>query len=309
MNVSDLELFVRVADCGSLSGAAKQLNISSAVASAGIKRLEKELDSKLFIRSTRQLRLSTPGKQYLRFCRRALAELNEGAKSILSETGLISGQLTLSIPSDFGRNHLLGWIDSFVQDNPLLSLTIRVSDEVSNFYNDRIDASIRYGVLEDSNLIAFRLITTERVLVASPEYINKRGLPLHPEELNKHNCLLFQLGDSIFNTWCFLSQDKESDITVKVSGDRMTNDADIVRRWALSGHGIAFKSRLDVNQEIEQGKLIHILPEFKSPPLDMWLVCPDRKLVTPSLLALKDYLQACLQNWIQSPTVELQYLP
>jgi len=302
MNVSDLELFIRVADCGSLSGAAKQLNISSAVASAGIKRLEKELDSKLFIRSTRQLRLSTPGKQYLRFCRRALAELNEGAKSIMSETGLISGQLTLSIPSDFGRNHLLGWIDNFVQDNPLLSLTVRVSDEVSDFYNDRIDASIRYGVLEDSNLIAFRLITTERVLVASPEYINKNGLPLHPEELNKHNCLLFQLADSIFNTWNFL--EKSSDILVKVSGDRVTNDADIVRRWALSGHGIAFKSRLDVNKEIKQGKLIHILPDFKSPPLDMWLVCPDRKLVTPSLIALKDYLQVCLQNWLASGDLE-----
>ena len=289
MNVSDLELFIRVADSGSFSEAARQLNISPAVASDGIKRLEKELGSTLLVRSTRQLCLSTPGKHYLRYCRRAIAELDEGSKAILSESGLISGSLRLSIPSDLGRNHLLEWLDDFMKNNPLLSLTIRVSDQLSDFYNDRIDAAIRYGELEDSTLIAFRLITTERILCASPDYIEKHGEPLHPNDLNTHNCLLFQLADNVFNSWVFLLESET--ICVRVSGDRVANDADVVRRWAIAGHGVTLKSRIDVSKELEDGSLVHILREYKTPPLDMWLICPDRNLLTPAIMALKDFLQ------------------
>lgn len=294
MNVSDLELFVRVADAGSIGGAARQLNISSAVASAGIKRLEKELGIKLLVRSTRQLCLSTLGEHYLRFCRRAIAELDEGSKAILSESGLISGELRLSIPSDFGRNHLLGWLDDFMVENPLVSFMVRVSDELSDFYSDRVDVAIRYGDLEDSSLIAFRLITTERVLCVSPTYLEKHGEPVHPDDLKSHNCLLFQQGEVPFNSWIF--KNSGGSVYIRASGDRVTNDADIVRRWALAGYGIAFKSKLDVVDELKNGSLVQILCQFPTPPLDMWLICPDRNLLTPAIMALKDNLQLCLRE-------------
>lgn len=298
MNVSDIELFIRVADSGSFSEAARQLNISSAVASAGIKRLEKELGTTLLVRSTRQLCLSAPGRQYLRFCRRAIAELDEGSKVLLNESGVISGQLRLSIPSDIGRNCMLMLIEEFMTHNPLLSITILISDQISDFYNERIDVAIRYGELKDSNLVAFRLVTTERTLCASPTYIEKHGEPNHPDELNNHNCLLFQIGDSVFNTWEF-SQDKKV-FSIRVNGDRVANDADVVRRWAKRGCGIALKSKIDINKELKKGTLVHILKEFETPPLDLWLICPDRSLITPTILTLKDYLRHNLQEQLNS---------
>ena len=295
MNISDLELFIRVAESGGLSAAAREMNISSAVASAGVKRLEKELGVTLFIRSTRKIRLSNAGFQYLQYCKRAVSDLHKGAKVILKNTGLITGQVNVSLPSDLGRNFLLNRLDEFTNKNPLLSLTIKIDDQISDFYSDRIDVAVRYGDLEDSTLIAFKLITTDRVLCASPEYIEKHGNLSHPDDLNNHNCLLFMLEDRIFNSWAFVSPSKAT-VTINVKGDRVANDSDIVRKWALAGRGIALKSRLDINKEVKDGTLVVLLPEYKSDPLDMWLVCPDRSLLTPAVIALKDYLKVNLKS-------------
>ena len=292
MNISDLELFIRVADSGGISSAAREINISSAVASAGIKRLEKELGVTLFIRSTRKLRLSNAGIQYLQYCKRAVSDLHKGAKVILKNTGLVTGQVNLSLPSDLGRNFLLSCFDDFTDKNPLLTLTIKIDDQISDFYSDRIDIAIRYGALEDSTMIAFKLITTDRVLCASPKYIQKYGNLSHPDDLNNHNCLLFMLEDRVFDSWVFNSDNEK--ITINVKGDRIANDSDIVRKWALSGRGIALKSRLDIYKEINDGTLVVLLPDYKSEPLDMWLVCPDRSLLTPAAIALRDYLRAIL---------------
>ncbi len=294
MNTSDLELFIRVAESGGLSAAAREINISPAVASAGVKRLEKELGVVLFIRSTRKLRLSNAGLQYLQYCKRAVSDLHKGAKEILKNTGMITGQLNVSLPSDLGRNYFLNSLDEFTDKNPLLTLTIKIDDQISDFYSDHIDIAIRYGELEDSTMIAFKLVTTERVLCASPEYIEKHGQLFHPNDLNNHNCLLFMLEDRVFDSWVFNSAKEK--IIVNVKGDRVANDSDIVRKWALSGRGIALKSRLDISKEINKGTLVTLLPEYKSDPLDMWLVCPDRSLLTPAVIALKDYLKAILKD-------------
>jgi DNA-binding transcriptional LysR family regulator len=295
VNTSDLELFIRVAESGGLSAAAREINISPAVASAGIKRLEKELGAILFIRSTRKLRLSDAGIQYLQYCKRAISDLQKGANIILKNTGLIAGHISISLPSDLGRNFLLNCLEEFTEKNPLLTLTIKIDDRISDFYSDCIDIAIRYGDLEDSTMIAFKLITTERVLCASPEYIKRHGDILHPDDLKEHNCLLFMLEDKVFNSWVFSSANKEK-ITVNVKGDRVANDSDIVRKWAISGHGIALKSRLDINKEVKDGTLNIVLQDYKSDPLDMWLVCPNRSLLTPTVIALKNYLKVQLQE-------------
>lgn len=289
MNTSDLTLFVRTADSGSITASAGQLGISPAAASAALKRLEKQLDVQLFIRSTRQLRITSEGERFLLYCRQALASLEEGKSSLNAMRGKIAGELRLSVSSDLGRNIVLPWLDEAMDKHPELSLHLSVGDTLSDFYLDRVDVALRYGEPEDSSMVAFHIATVDRVAFASPNYLATFGTPKHPEELRNHNCLLYLLGNRAYDTWPFFKEEQR--LKVQVKGNRESNDADIIRRWAVAGKGIGFKSSLDVSADLQTGKVVRLFPDYESEPLSTWLICPNRKQVTPAILMLRDLLR------------------
>lgn len=289
MNLADLDLFVRTADSGNITAAARELDISPAAASAAIKRLEKQIDNSLFIRSTRKLRLTAEGERFLPHCRRILTELIEAKQTLAQDKAQLSGALKISVSSDFGRNLLLPWLDEFMQEHPLLSISLNASDSLSDFYRDRVDIALRYGKPEDSSLVAFPICTSQRVLCAAPHYLMHYGTPEHPQALAKHNCLLYLVGNRTYDLWNF-SLNQES-IKVRVQGNRICNDADLVHRWAVSGQGIAFKSRLDMALDLQAGNVIELLPEYSTEPANLWLICPSRKQVTPAVLMFRDMLR------------------
>lgn len=172
LRLDDLTVFVRTADCGSLSAAARELEISPALASAAVKRLEGELRLRLFARSTRSLRLTEDGEQYLVHAREALRLLKEGHETLLQEKESASGTLKIAMPSDVGRNLLLGWLDAFQSGYPQLRYQLSVSDRVADMYRQPVDIAIRYGRQDDSSLVAMPLAPhNRRVLVASPAYL------------------------------------------------------------------------------------------------------------------------------------------
>jgi len=299
MNTTDLELFVRTADTGSITASANQLGITPAAASAALKRLEKQLEAQLFIRSTRQLRITAEGERFLVYCRQALDNLDEGKASLNAMRGQAAGELRMSVPSDLGRNIILPWLDDAMEQHPSLSVQLSIGDALSDFYLDRVDVALRYGELEDSSAVAFQIAEIHRVVFASPDYIAKHGAPQAPEELRQHNCLLYRLGNRVFNQWQLLGQNKQH--TILVSGDRESNDAEVVRRWALAGKGIGFKSNLDLYQDLQSGRLIRLLSGYQSEPVGLWLICPSRKQVTPAVLMLRDLLrERCAQALISS---------
>ena len=150
----DLEVFVRAADCGSLSAAARELDLTPAVASAGLKRLEKTLGVLLLARSTRSLRLTLDGQRYIEHARATLESLASGQDALAADKEKITGKLTLSTPSDLGRNILLTWLEAFQRIHPSLSLQLRVSDRISDLYRQPVDVALRYGVPGDSSLVA-----------------------------------------------------------------------------------------------------------------------------------------------------------
>ncbi len=299
MNLADLDLFVRTADCGSITRAADQLNMSSAAASAAIKRLERQLAAQLFIRSTRQLRITAEGERFLVYCRKALQEMEAGKASINALEGKVAGEMRISMPSDLGRNMLLAWMDEIMDQHPDLSLNILLGDALSDFYMDRVDLAIRYGNLEDSSMVAFRLARIERLLCASPGYIANFGMPEKPEDLVQHNCLLFQLSSRINHIWQLVpeysgdgsNRQTQKPVSVRVSGDRYANDGDVVRRWAIAGKGIAFKSRLDIAADLRAGRLVRLLPQYQSPKIDLNLISPTRAQISPAVLLLRDMLR------------------
>jgi DNA-binding transcriptional LysR family regulator len=289
MKLSDLDLFIRTADNGNITSAARELDISPAAASAALKRLELQLGCSLFIRSTRKLRLTSAGERYLPHCRRALAELMDAKQALAQDKTQLSGVLKISVSSDFGRNLLLPWLDEFMAQHPLLSISLNASDTLSDFYHDRVDVALRYGKPDDSSLVAFPICETERIICASPLYIERHGLPERPEDLVDHNCLLYLLGNRTYDLWSF-THNQEA-MKIRVQGNRICNDADLVHRWAVSGQGIALKSRLDMALDLRAGKIIELLPGYATEPANLWLICPNRNQITPAVLKFRDMLR------------------
>ncbi|WP_343731457.1 LysR family transcriptional regulator [Duganella sp.] len=293
LRLDDLTVFVRTADRGSLSAAARELEISPALASAAVKRLEGELKLRLFVRTTRSLRLTEEGVTYLRHAREALRLLQEGHDALKQGQEALGGTLKISMPSDLGRNMVVGWLDEFQALYPKVSFQLTISDRVSDMYRQPVDIAIRYGVQEDSSLIAFPLAPeNRRVLVASPEYIKQHGKLSALEDLSRHNCLRFMLDDVIHDRWSFYRDAEAEPEIIHVNGNRSVDDADVVRRWAVAGLGIAYKSRLDLSADIRAGRLQVLLPDVLGERTALNMLCMHRSQVTPTVLQLRDFLRA-----------------
>jgi len=289
MLLADLNVVLNVAKFRSITAAAESLDMQTATASAAVKRVEKSLGVELFIRTTRQLRISVAGERYLPKCEQAMQMLELAKQNVKNDLDIIDGELRISIPSDLGRNLILPWLDEFMQRHTGIAIKLHISDSNIDFYRDPIDIAIRYGSPTDSNLYGFKICNVPRVICASPEYLASYGTPEHPNELTNHNALLYQLHDIIHDVWEF-AQGSEL-IKVKVQGNRASNDAELVRRWCVNGKGIAAKSILDMSDGLLNEELVSILSEFAPKPTELWLVCPSRQTITPAVRLLREHLR------------------
>ena len=285
IRLDDLALFVRTAALGSFSRAAREVNLLPGQASAAIGRLERELDIRLFARSTRSLRLTEEGKRYLPFAQDALQALRDGFDGIRGDAGCLTDTLQIAAPSDFGRNLLLPWISEFRRDHPGLDIQLLVSDQVADVFRDPVDIALRYGQIDDASYVALPVAPeNRRVLVASKDYIARHGRPSSLEELADHNCLQYRLRGRAYDRWSFPTADGAK--VVQVTGRLVSDDAEVVRRWAVAGEGIAYKSWLDVSADVAQGRLDVLLPDLPGEPTPLSLVCPHRRQFSPAVKLL-----------------------
>ncbi|MDE1238968.1 LysR family transcriptional regulator [Vibrio aestuarianus] len=288
--LNDLNIFVETARQGGFSQAAHGLNLTPAAVSAAIKRLESQLGFALFVRSTRSLRLTAEGDIFLTQTTSALQILQDGLDMISEAKGELSGTISLSAPSDLGRNQLLDWLDEFMTMHPKVSIRLELSDSITNMYSKPIDVAIRYGIPPDSNLVALPLCKENiRVACASPTYIKNSPQIVQPTDLLSHHCLCFMLSGSYHNKWVFWKNGQVE--TVSVSGQLAANDGDAVRQWAIKGKGVAYKSLLDISQDLIDGSLISLLPDWQSEVTPVYLVCADKRLMSPTTRALHQFLQ------------------
>lgn len=290
-SLTDLRLFVRTSHAGSLSAAARQLDTTAAAASASLKRLERSLGAALFVRSTRSLRLTSEGETFLRHCEQALQVLDDGCEAIAGGRDTVRGTLLVTAPSDLGRNALRAWMDEFQSRHPGLRLRLRPTDRRSDLYREPVDVALRYGLPADSTLVALPLApANRRVLCASPAWRARSGPLHHPRELADRNALCFVLGDEVHDQWRFTGP--EGECIVDVRGDRVSDDGDVVRRWALDGHGVACKSALDIADDLLAGRLVALCPEWRAEPTPLHLVCADRRQLSPAIRELRVFLEA-----------------
>lgn len=290
IRLDDVEIFVRTADAGSFSEAARHLNIAPGLASASVQRLEKALDIRLFIRSTRSMQLSESGERYLPHARLMLEAQEQGTLAMTDGKAALSGPLRLSAPSDFGRNVLLPWLDDFQHLHPGLSLHLKISDRAADLMRQPLDAVIRYGTLPDSSLLALTLAgNNRRALCAAPAYIERHGAPAKPDDLRQHNCLRYVWSDQVHERWRFILPDGEH--TAPITGNRVSDDADAVRRWAVAGEGLVYKSRLDLIDDLNAGRLVELFPSAYCEPAPLHLICAHRSKLTPAINALHQFLK------------------
>ncbi|MDF2153006.1 LysR family transcriptional regulator [Vibrio sp. CAU 1672] len=294
--LNDLNIFVETARQGSFSKAAQRMNLTPAAISAAIKRLEDQIGFPLFVRSTRNLRLTSEGALFLDKTEQALATLQEGLDQVASTRGELSGQLHITAPSDFGRNMLLDWVDEFIDRYPKVSIKLELSDSLTDMYSKPVDIAIRYGEPADSNLVILALCgANERILCASPDYVARHPTLTAPADLVRHNCLCYMVADSVYNKWTLSNNGQQEQVLV--SGNLLSNDSDLPHRLAIKGKGIANKSLMDISKDLIEGRLVRVLPEWDGGPVPLYMVCADRRLLTPTIRTFRDFIQQkCCQQ-------------
>lgn len=302
MQIEDLQIIQAVAKFQSISAAAIHLDLSPATTSAAVKRVEKQLGSQLFERTTRKLRLSKAGENYLPKCEQALKLLMQAEENLKGEQNLIDGELRLAISSDFGRNLVVPWLDEFMQQHPKIRIRLNVSDSLSDFYRDPIDMALRYGSPSEASLYGFKILDVPGLLCAAPSYLNKHGTPAHPEDLKQHNGLFYQLYDMTHDTWEF--QQGKQKFKIKMKGNRTANDGDLVRRWCVAGKGLAVKSCLDMSEDLLSGKVMNVMPDYRPQQTELWLIFPSRQTITPAARLLRDFLKQKTQKIIEKLTAK-----
>ncbi|MDC3738451.1 LysR family transcriptional regulator [Pseudomonas syringae pv. syringae] len=285
MRLGDLKLFVRTVKLGSFSNAAREADLLPGQVSAAIKRLEHELGIRLFARSTRSLRLTGEGETYLPSAITALDALAQGQERLHGEGNQLQGILQVAAPSDLGRNVLLSCFSQFRKEHPQLTLRLLISDRLANVFRDPVDIAIRYGSAEDASYVERPLAAwNRRVLVASPAYLSRHGRPAMLEDLSHHSCLLYMLNEHVYDNWK-IGQQK-----IPVKGLLLSDDADVVRLWAIAGEGIAYKSWLDVREDVLSSRLEILLGQHPGELSPLNLVCPHRKQYSPAVRQLHQML-------------------
>lgn len=293
-NIADLRVLVETARGGTLTAAGRALGLTPAAASAMLKRLETQLGARLFERSTRAMRLTGPGRTLLDYALRAIELLEEGEAQLASDGRALRGTVRLAAPSDLARSVLLPWLDGFQALHPGVQLALSVSDRVQDVVRDDVDLALRYGALGDSGLVARQLFVSQPVLCAAPAYLARHAAPASPQDLAQHNCLSFHIAGRRHVRWRFARGGQWTE--VQVDGDRSSDDAAIVHQWALAGHGLCFKSRLDLVHDLASGALVRLLPEWQGPDYPLNAVLPSRRFVPARVQALVEHLAACART-------------
>ena len=292
--VSDLKLFKRIVEMGTLSAAAGEIGLSPGSASLRLAAMERVLGVQLFRRTTRQMHLTQAGSEFLETAEAVLAELTNFDEALSNKSKDLSGHLQVTSPVDLGRNYIAPSIDRFIAANPNISVNLVCTDRVTDLTERGIDIAVRYGALRDSSLRLRRISSNKRIPVASPEYVAKHGKPSHPQDLKGHNCMLLSSQGNKNNSWTFFENDAA--LSVRVTGDRATNDGEVLRTWAKQGHGIGLKSAWDVAEDINHGRLVPLLTPFCAPDIDLQLVFPPLARQPQRVRKLADHLVSDLKR-------------
>ncbi|MBA3033617.1 MAG: LysR family transcriptional regulator [Gammaproteobacteria bacterium] len=269
-----METFVAVTMRGSLTAAAASEGIAPAVVSRRMDALEERLGVKLMVRTTRKITLTFEGSAYLEDCQRILRDVGD-AEAAVSLGGVKAwGHLRITAPAGFGRRHVAPLLMQLLTDNPEINANLDLSDRTVDLVNEGVDCAVRIGDLVDSSLISVRLGEMRRVVVGSPDYLARHGVPPAPTSLGEFDCLaLGQQGGWVFRE----APESARTMSIKVSGSLDCNDGAVLHDWALAGRGLAWRSLWEVGEDLRAGRLVSVLDDWAAPPVGINAVFPQRR--------------------------------
>jgi LysR family transcriptional regulator for bpeEF and oprC len=284
-----LAIFVKVAERLSFVRAAADLGITQSGVSNAISRLEDQIGTPLLARTTRKVSLTEHGAAYFERCRQALAELEE-AELVLKNAQLKpSGNLRIDMPVSFGRLKVVPLLGAFQARYPDISLRVTFNDRYIDHIEESVDVSVRFGVLQDSSLIARRLGGAQLSVVGAPRYFAKFGQPKKPEDLAGHNCLAFTFRDTrLAREWRFAQAGGES--ALPVQGTMSLSDGASVCDAARAGYGLAQLQDFFIDALIARGQLVAVLEKFKPAAQPIWLVYPQARHLSPKVRVFVDFM-------------------
>ena len=287
--LDDLSLFLRVLDLGSISAAARSLDLSVAVASQRLKQLERGLGVRLLQRTTRRLHPTPEGRLLAEQGRALVEDLDALTTDLRQSAASVSGTLRMTLSAAFGRHYISPLLPEFLARYPKLRLFAHLSDEMQDLVGAGYDLAIRIGALGDSSLVARRLASNRRMLCASPDYLHRHGHPRTPADLAQHECVLLSGRDGRQDTWR-LTDRRGREHVVRVQGRFETTLGELVRDAALAGQGIALHSHWHVHEDLRAGHLEVVLPDYTLPESGIYAVMPQRRLMPPRVRAFIDFL-------------------
>ncbi|MEJ5905621.1 LysR substrate-binding domain-containing protein [Pseudomonas kermanshahensis] len=285
----DLRVFLTVIRKASFGGAAAELQQSPAYVSKRIRILEETLGTKLIHRSTRRIALTESGLRAEQWATRILNDIDDFMGDLSQVRKAPRGLLHICSSFGFGRNYVAPAIADLAVEYPDLEVRMDVFDRVVDIVAEGFDLEIRVGDDIPGQHISRQLVANRRVICATPEYLEKRGVPKTIEDLASHDCLVLKERNNNFGVWQLRNGQK--DVAVRVSGQLSSNNGEIVLQWALKNRGLLLRSMWDVKPLLEQGRLVQVLHDY-SQSANVWAVYPTRLAESGKLRACVEFLQA-----------------
>ncbi|HHF0524278.1 TPA: LysR family transcriptional regulator [Legionella anisa] len=286
--LSDIEVFLQVVDSNSFYRAASVLKISPASVTRKVANLEEKLGVTLLKRNTRRFSLTKYGEYCYKHCQNIptiLAELRGGIANNIKEP---SGTLNLSVSVYSGYFELLPIIARFLADYPQITIQFIKSNIFPDLIDDSYDIYFRYKEINTRTLQSKKLIDHQMICCATSDYLKRYGIPLKPDDLRKHNCIIHQINLYEGDVWFFNSRDKVCSISI--NGNLRLNNSALVLEAVLQGVGIAFLPRYFFQKSIENGVLVEVLADFRPLPMSVWLVHPRPKYMSRKHRVFVDYI-------------------
>jgi DNA-binding transcriptional LysR family regulator len=286
--VTGMQVFVRVAALGSLSAAARSLNISQIMVTKHVAALEDRLGVKLLHRSTRSLTMTEGGRTYLAACERILAEIEEAEASASLDRIEPRGSLRLNVPLTFGFRHIAPALPEFNRLYPAVSFDLGLADRYVDLIEEGWDLAIRIGRLKDSSLVARRLAVCRTVVCAAPSYLKEHGTPQSLDDLSHHNCLGYTLPSAIgANRWTF---GLDGETVVPVQGNLRANNGDALLAAALAGQGLIYQPTFIVGDGLRNGSLVPLLGGYSTYEPGIHAVLPSGRQAPAKVRAFIEFL-------------------
>ena len=276
------ESFVSVATRGSLTAAAaaRAEGVAPAIMGRRLDALEEHLGVKLLVRTTRRISLTHEGSAFLEDCQKLLVDVSNAEASVSAGGIQASGHLRITAPAGFGRRHVAPLVPRFRLLHPDVAISLNLSDRVVDMAGEGFDCAVRVGDLPDSSLVSVRVADNRRLCVAAPQYLQRRGTPLVPQDLAAHDCLTLSSDASQTRGWAFrvpLAHGGGEVIHIRPGGPLDCSDGQVLYDWCLAGFGIAWRSTWEVEEEIAAGQLLAVLEDFAAPPNGIYMVFPHAK--------------------------------